>query len=41
MSLLAKKEAKNYPINLGIKLDKRNCVFRKFHVRKGKSDGEK
>jgi len=41
MSLLAKKEAKDYPINLVIKLDKSNCAFREVPVRKEKLDWEK
>ena len=41
MSLLAKRRAMNYPINLVIKLDKRNRAFREVHVRKKKLDWEK
>lgn len=38
MRLLAKNKAKNYPINLVVKLDKSNRIFRETLVRKGKSD---
>lgn len=34
MSLLAKNGTKNYPINLGIKLDKNNSVFRQINWKK-------
>ena len=41
MRLLTENEAKDYPINLVIKLDKRNRVSRESPVRKGKYDWEK
>lgn len=41
MSLLTKNEAKDYPINLVIKLDKPNRPSRKSPVRKGKYGWEK
>ncbi|GAH46879.1 unnamed protein product [marine sediment metagenome] len=41
MSLLTKNRTENYPINLGIKLDKSNRGFITNRVRKWETDGEK